>query len=927
MRKINHIFWLLSLLLLGACTESEIDGQPLEEGLPATITLTVAAQNNELQSRSVSPEAAENAVNNLFVFVFDAVSQKILSTRFFEATEFTGTNKNTVALATTTGQRHIYAVANIGLGMVDVTMAQLQAITTESELQSCNLQLNQNTVSRGTSFVMSGCVENADGTVKAVTINSGNTTIADAIRLRRVDSKIQFKITTAEGVTFVAKDWQVVQAPRRSTLFTQPAGTFQAAADYFTSNWAHFEGEGAEMGRTFAFYVLENKQTPKQRITATGDAGYALREKQDKSNVQPDGSIINGPFVYANNNSTYVRLRGHVEYGASSAKISANVVYTIHLGYTGTPPDPNNYDNLRNTSYIYTLKINSVNNISVEAISPDGTELQPGAEGDITAATESFYFDSHYETATVVIPQLIIVPGKLYWYVDTPFSVGAKTATETPADYKWILFALNAKNAQGKYTNDLPAFSNNVRTANITSVADYQAGTTELLNVDQLLAVLELNKREEQKHPNDYTGTLFDTDGNLLFTAFVNEFYYDQDPTTAVPSTSELWKRFVNQPERSLRILSGTSISLDGQSIKTDALFLFRQASIQTMYSTTYSGNKTAWGTEMTSDKKETYTWSASINTNTDADDGRSNTLKLWNITASPSLRWDTYVTTATGATAPAYAGNAVYACLQRNRDNNGNNLIDKQEVRWYLTSINQLSDLWIGEPSFDLQARLYQKTNSADQLYVSSTTINGGNSEQLIWAKEGSSVGPVGGGGGIGLSVRCVRNLGIDAATDGAPQDFASYDAATKTVSLEGLDGKSIRDYTQQAELPEHHERQADNKPWTKFVIDGSFRNLNKTWLQITTNIRNNTQNTAGRVDNRCPDGWRMPNQRELALMFSRASIHDNNAMSRTSYSFGPAAGQSNARPCFAIVNSVLWLQSGNPSPSGGLRCVKDVN
>lgn len=65
-------------------------------------------------------------------------------------------------------------------------------------------------------------------------------------------------------------------------------------------------------------------------------------------------------------------------------------------------------------------------------------------------------------------------------------------------------------------------------------------------------------------------------------------------------------------------------------------------------------------------------------------------------------------------------------------------------------------------------------------------------------------------------FNYRCVRNLGIAPDSDKIPQDFAKYENGT--LSLEYLNEKSIRAYTQEAELPEHHERQADNLPWWNF-------------------------------------------------------------------------------------------------------------
>ncbi len=48
----------------------------------------------------------------------------------------------------------------------------------------------------------------------------------------------------------------------------------------------------------------------------------------------------------------------------------------------------------------------------------------------------------------------------------------------------------------------------------------------------------------------------------------------------------------------------------------------------------------------------------------------------------------------------------------------------------------------------------------------------------------------------------------------------MATYDAMTRRISLARIDQQSIRGYFQTAELPEHHEREAANKPWRIFEV-----------------------------------------------------------------------------------------------------------
>ena len=121
------------------------------------------------------------------------------------------------------------------------------------------------------------------------------------------------------------------------------------------------------------------------------------------------------------------------------------------------------------------------------------------------------------------------------------------------------------------------------------------------------------------------------------------------------------------------------------------------------------------------------------------------------------------------------------YSCMTRNRDNNGNGVIDQDEVRWYLASIKQLVGIWIGSDVVSKDGRLYNRTaiqmDSDDegvwrQHVISSTKYSGNsNDPTIVWGEEGSSTGNMGGSYRWSnykvnkWSVRCVRNLGTTRA------------------------------------------------------------------------------------------------------------------------------------------------------------------
>ena len=91
---------------------------------------------------------------------------------------------------------------------------------------------------------------------------------------------------------------------------------------------------------------------------------------------------------------------------------------------------------------------------------------------------------------------------------------------------------------------------------------------------------------------------------------------------------------------------------------------------------------------------------------------------------------------------------------MGRNRDLNGNNVIDKDEIRWYLASIDQLTDLWIGEDALPDAAKLYDVNtnvsgNTVQLRHVASSSLYAPDNVWVIWAEEGASRGSYGGNSG----------------------------------------------------------------------------------------------------------------------------------------------------------------------------------
>lgn len=98
-------------------------------------------------------------------------------------------------------------------------------------------------------------------------------------------------------------------------------------------------------------------------------------------------------------------------------------------------------------------------------------------------------------------------------------------------------------------------------------------------------------------------------------------------------------------------------------------------------------------------------------------DQGRKNITSL--LAEKSDWNWDTYIDFKSNSLTTQF-NYADYACLSRNRDLNGNGVIDENELRWYLPAIKQYIGLAVGDNVLPKDARLYNEgAEGADDDYT----------------------------------------------------------------------------------------------------------------------------------------------------------------------------------------------------------------
>lgn len=611
-------------------------------------------------------------------------------------------------------------------------------------------------------------------------------------------------------------------------------------------------------------------------------------------------------------------------------------------------------------------------------------------------------------------------------------------------DYRWVQFAINQEcvlvrddeghtnvkvppSAFAKYpgyqaysstnlNSKAPAFGGEGYHYSGSETTPIYSQDVVLYDVNQLLnhLFIEANKSEEQGCDLFLKdgGVSYDDDAEVTITAFIDEFVYKYDPTKDYYKTPDaevtsdellLWKKVVNGENRMLHIcVEGAQYSPDGNTSWAESVITFSQRPIYTFYDPD-SDVSTAWGTEFKNesedaedgtDKNLPATSSALndinwIKDNNTFDDGRKNTLDV--LGQLPDLKWTDvlYLNDGDYGRLKDKYKSVWFACLGRNRDLNGDNIVQLDEIRWYLASVDQLTDIFIAEAAVP-NAKLYsQNATSASvplehvisstyhtitttgEWWNKSTTM----SPWIIWAEEGASRGVYGSSGDVTSylhTYRCLRNLGLSLKTiDSEVDDYVkssnnsdgSYYTTDRRVTvgngtvtykevfidLSRLEPNTLRAALTGGILPQNKERDDNDRPYRKFAVlvsaegsrgNGSYTNASglypnggtTPWRSVWYDEENG---------NPCPEGYRAPNLRELMLMYTTYPDLFENAfggkysyyLCKTGFSFDGWPGYTDGRPGFVYIyesiakyGNLKLIGGDDGTASGKVRCVRDV-
>lgn len=1002
MRKLIQILVSISSMLwMSSCEQlQEIEDTSVEEGKDVVVRINYGSNVDEVRvTKAGLTPTQESAVYSIYVMTFnqngartnnadDALfyrtdTQTSDRTWVDESTEKNYSKGYIQFNAKTGANTTVYAVANVNTpaltGLYSLSSADLDKVTTLDQLESLIVGLNTKAVSRGSQMMMMGVLKDSETATepKKVTIKS-STSVQEfsTLYFERLDAKVIFNVSVKDGVDaeFALHTWQVFNVPFNAHLVSTNTFGGGLSPDSGLQVFDTPTSNQFDNGNSFTFYMLENNLSPETTLT-----DYSQREAKNKvesgAYEMTDGSWT---WQYAPKQSTYVQIKGRLSQRVTTNGVTdlihADVVYNVHLGDFGS--SANNFWTKPNTQYTYNIYIAGVNNIRTEVVTSnddtDGvTENQPSAEGNVVVASGGniHEVDAHY--AQILVPftynkTFIDAMGgvnsieDLTWYVSTPYSEGTyqeganndetKHYDETLLDYKWAEFYINSTNKMVTYGEYLEWLHDNGR----ATLSGEEYTKTNPLYLDEFVRELKTwynyMSGSSTTQPSIITPGTVGSEQTIYVTIFINEFYYDEgNPlSTTDNDVTAMVRKVVNGEDRYMHILSNVDYSADGASSVTNSAATIIQKPIRSIYNIPdfglIDGYDLIWGTETISEQYGSeddfgFLYGSIRNSNANNSfNGRYNTSILWNNASwSDKMTITDNVWTMTNAQTPS-ANPAVYACLARNRDENGNGTVDTDEMKWYMAAIDQLQYLYIGENVIHPDAKLLPSsiaTADANKFkYLSSTytSVNNGGG-YVLWAEEGlSTSGNLNGWtddpysysdrgqGYVRRPIRCLRNLGNDENLGSGMSSL--FDVSNNVISPVYMNPDALRTEKWTSATLVHKDNTSLNLPYL-----GGFEYYTSDTDLGGTSLSNEGLIASIEDGDDCPDGYRIPNQRELALLYiaNVRPSYTNGYWWSATYNWYKSGTTSQVHS--AITSTTTTVTTPYNGGNNHTRCIRDVD
>lgn len=946
----------LTLCSLASCVKENISAPDRGEG---TVYLSLNVLSGGMDQVIVkSPwdpnDANERAVENLRIYIFSKATGNLVGYKYFSKDDLTFTDDSSQPgydrtatvnnIPTSTGEVYIYAIANARTSQYKVTdnailnidESNLSHLTRETFLSAtCTRQLGSINPADNR-FVMSGFANDGKhvtiarkaGTTEAE-ITSPTDEDAKRVKLYKILSKNKITVKTEGNVTFKPEYMEIHNVPQ---VYGLMRGNNVAPSGFETFDriiWSE---------NSYQCYLPANVQTTTATPTSFNDREINTYDDTGKKT-----------FVNAPANATYVVIHGKYQGGDYAGDLS----YTVHLGdFTHNKAD---FSVAANSNYEYTLTINGVNNFIAES-QKNGDD--PGSEGVVIfKGTDILEVDCHYEARVMkfsmselndiinvgkygyilkiqtafceTISMIVDGEGRIYDAAEfkTQSNPTVLTTVGTDGmpvdasrilisgdvDFDWVRFVKNT----GVYSST-PKSSPGCMVSSSHAISDVCAYPGK----DNTQTIFEF-LRDLYKAGKEQTASYFNATGSSVYvTCFVDENYYPK----------KNWTEYVNKSEpRRMYFANELFVSADGQSSFARAKYVVSQKSIWTFYE--LNPTRKPFGIETVSEE-DVQGVNVVSGTNVQPEDWNGRTSAVYN---NRNKGFYASSTKSTGKQ-DIYTG-AYKACMSRNRDENGDGTIDENEIKWYLAAVDQYKGMWAGEGALNKDMRLFKadpedwnelRTNAKKFHYFTCSNAN------TFWAEEGCATGKE----WNSTKVRCIRTLESKEKGLADADRYFEYDSATETVTML-LNNDALRP-AQLGGFDTYFERgtgKANNLLYKKFKVASA--NLSGSYSKTQVISKTKGKDFIAASDDVCQKAagyggsWRVPNQRELAVMSAQFAGSLGDLFSCTSFT-GVQDGYYKDGAYDQSYGFVVTKAAGTQIPiitvaveSGknyGVRCIMDV-
>lgn len=947
----------LTLCSLSSCVKENISAPDHGEG---TVYLSLNVFSGGMDQVIVkSPwdpnDDNERAVENLRIYIFSKATGNLVGYKYFSKDDLTFTDDSsqpgydrtaTVSnIPTSTGEVYIYAIANARTSqykvtddaILDIDESNLSHLTRETFLSAtCTRQLGSINPADNR-FVMSGFANNGDpvtiarkdGTTQQAEITSPTDDDHKRVKLYKILSKNKITVKTEGNVTFKPEYMEIHNVPQVYGLMRGNNVAPSGFENFDRIIWSE---------NSYQCYLPANVQT--------ATASPATFNEREKNTYDDTGKKT---FVNAPANATYVVIHGKYQGGDYAGDLS----YTVHLGdFTHNKAD---FSVAANSNYEYTLTIKGVNNFIAESqkIGDD-----PGSEGVVIfKGTDILEVDCHYEARVMKfsmseLNQIInvdkygyilkiqtafcetismIVDGEGRIYDAAEFKTHSNPTVLTtvgtdgmPVDASKILISGNADFDWVRFVKNTGVYSSTPNSSPGCMVSRYHAisDVCAYPRRDNTQTIFEF-LRDLYKAGKEQKASYFNATGSSVYvTCFVDENYYpDKD-----------WTEYVNKSEpRRMYFANELFVSADGQSSFARAKYVVSQKSIWTFYK--LDPTLKPFGIESVSEE-DVQGVNVVSGTNVQPEDWKGRTSAVYN---NRNKGFYASSTKSTGKQ-DIYTG-AYKACMSRNRDENGDGTIDENEIKWYLAAVDQYKGMWAGERALDKDMRLFKadpedwnelRTNAKKYHYFTCSNAN------TFWAEEGCATGNE----WNSTKVRCIRTLESKEKGLADADRYFEYDSATETVTML-LNNDALRP-AQLGGFDTYFERgtgKANNLLYKKFKVASA--NLSGSYSKTQVISKTKGKDFIAASDDVCQKAagyggsWRVPNQRELAVMSAQFAGSLGDLFSCTSFT-GVQDGYYKDGAYDQSYGFVVTKAAGTQIPiitvavesskNYGVRCVMDV-